>query len=116
MSDISPSTIEESFPGSKDLARLGEELIGQLDRFEDDICSAWMAHHLARLMQDAKGATGEAKTEAEDRCRTAILALWRHRTELNERSEERRVGKECVSTCSTGWYAAYYKKKKKQYT
>src|SRR3546814_16488464 len=35
-------------------------------------------------MQDAKGATGEAKTEAEDRCRTAILALWRHRTELNE--------------------------------
>src|SRR3546814_20749191 len=94
MSDISPSTIEESFPGSKDLARLGEELIGQLDRFEDDICSAWMAHHLARLMQDAKGATGEAKTEAEDR-----------------RSEERRAGKGCVSTCRSRWSPYHYKKK-----
>src|SRR3546814_15199095 len=89
MSDISPSTIEESFPGSKDLARLGEELIGQLDRFEDDICSAWMAHHLARLMQDAKGATGEAKPEAEDRCRTAILSLWR---QLGRASVRERVG------------------------
>src|SRR3546814_21124025 len=28
------------------------------------------------------------------------------------RSEERRVGKECVSTCRTRWSPYYYKKKK----
>src|SRR3546814_16084743 len=28
------------------------------------------------------------------------------------RSEERRVGKECVSTCSSGWWPYNYKKKK----
>src|SRR3546814_16792759 len=30
-----------------------------------------------------------------------------------ERSEERRVGKECVSTCSTRWAPCHYKKKLK---
>src|SRR3546814_1872519 len=30
-----------------------------------------------------------------------------------ERSEERRVGKECVSTCRSGWWPYHYKKKKK---
>src|SRR3546814_15512092 len=29
-----------------------------------------------------------------------------------ESSEERRVGKECVRTCSFGWLPAHYKKKK----
>src|SRR3546814_20286077 len=28
------------------------------------------------------------------------------------RSEERRVGKECVSTCRSGWHTVYTKKKK----
>src|SRR3546814_13213961 len=31
------------------------------------------------------------------------------------RSEERRVGKECVSTCRSGWSAEHEKKKKKEY-
>lgn len=43
-----------------------------------------MAHHLARLMEDAQTATGKARPVAEERCRSAILALWRHRSELNE--------------------------------
>src|SRR3546814_14523016 len=30
-----------------------------------------------------------------------------------DRSEERRVGKECVSTCRSRWSAYHYKKKKK---
>src|SRR3546814_19259975 len=30
------------------------------------------------------------------------------------RSEERRVGKECVSTCRTGWSPIHYKKKKQK--
>src|SRR3546814_13253835 len=31
-----------------------------------------------------------------------------------DRSEERRVGKECVSTCRSRWYPAHSKKKQKQ--
>src|SRR3546814_20758620 len=31
-----------------------------------------------------------------------------------DRSEERRVGKECVSTCTSGWWPYPSKKKKKQ--
>src|SRR3546814_19049762 len=33
-----------------------------------------------------------------------------------KRSEERRVGKECVSTCRARWSPYHYKKKKKQIT
>src|SRR3546814_11122429 len=32
-----------------------------------------------------------------------------------DRSEERRVGKECVSTCRSRWSPSHYKKKKKTY-
>src|SRR3546814_21146701 len=34
----------------------------------------------------------------------------------SQRSEERRVGKECVSTCRSRWSTYHYKKKKKQHT
>src|SRR3546814_13406379 len=33
-------------------------------------------------------------------------------TEMDERSEERRVGKECVSTCRSRWSPYHYKKNK----
>src|SRR3546814_18556642 len=33
---------------------------------------------------------------------------------LGKRSEERRVGKECVSTCKSRWSPSHYKQKKKQ--
>src|SRR3546814_12239251 len=33
-------------------------------------------------------------------------------THLSHRSEERRVGKECVSTCRSRWSPYHYKKKK----
>src|SRR3546814_11961089 len=35
-------------------------------------------------------------------------------TDLKERSEERRVGKECVSTCRSRWSPNHKKKKKKK--
>src|SRR3546814_12089466 len=37
------------------------------------------------------------------------------RPRSNSRSEERRVGKECVSTCSSRWSPYHYKKKIKQH-
>src|SRR3546814_11917074 len=38
------------------------------------------------------------------------------RHNLALRSEERRVGKECVSTCSSRWSPSHYKKKKRKKT
>src|SRR3546814_11008052 len=35
------------------------------------------------------------------------------KTKRRKRSEERRVGKECVSTCRSRWSPYHYKKKKK---
>lgn len=43
-----------------------------------------MAHHLARLMKDAKAAAGEAKQELERQCCDAVLAIWKHRNCLPE--------------------------------
>src|SRR3546814_11354652 len=43
--------------------------------------------------------------------RITIAALIRHPC-LTERSEERRVGKECVSTCRSRWWPYHQKKKK----
>src|SRR3546814_14734001 len=40
-----------------------------------------------------------------------VLALF-----LHTRSEERRVGKECVSTCRSRWTPYHYKKKNKSST
>src|SRR3546814_19465485 len=42
------------------------------------------------------------------------LAAWDLVFVQNLRSEERRVGKECVSTCRSRWSPYHYKKKKKQ--
>src|SRR3546814_21163460 len=46
----------------------------------------------------------------------ALDDLARHRTDIGPpvaaRSEERRVGKECVSTCRSRWAPTHYKKNK----
>src|SRR3546814_11054184 len=42
----------------------------------------------------------------------ALAWIWRHfGRDLVSRSEERRVGKECVSTCRSRWAPYPYKKK-----
>src|SRR3546814_16644089 len=38
-------------------------------------------------------------------------ATWGHSMLIDPRSEERRVGKECVSTCRSRWSPYHYKKK-----
>src|SRR3546814_17716706 len=42
------------------------------------------------------------------------FALIDRQSLVDDRSEERRVGKECVSTFRTGWSPSHYKKKKKK--
>src|SRR3546814_11641696 len=59
-----------------------------------------------------KGGTGfVVREEAGERIMAAMhWGFPRH--SVNKRSEERRVGKECVSTCRSRW-APYHEKKKK---
>src|SRR3546814_17649110 len=44
-----------------------------------------------------------------------FLRTYARRLTLIVRSEERRVGKECVSTCRSRWSPYHYKKKKQRY-
>src|SRR3546814_16904544 len=43
---------------------------------------------------------------------SATVPCFRARASRPKRSEERRVGKECVSTCRSRWSTAHYKKTK----
>src|SRR3546814_13855034 len=65
--------------------------------------------HVDRLMERRRnGNTVPVKTSS--RSSPAI----RRRTASSRRSEERRVGKECVSTCRSRWAPCHYKKNKHQ--
>lgn len=44
-----------------------------------DLISKWMANYIANKMKTAEQAVGEEKTEAEEKCFKAILALWDRR-------------------------------------
>src|SRR3546814_20970663 len=72
------------------LDMLGGDLVG--DRHH--LCIAVGDDHLAEILPRLAGMVGGGQ-------------------DGQQRSEERRVGKECVSTCRTRWSAAHYKKKKK---
>lgn len=64
---------------------LGEALVRELDLEQsNDVLGRWMAHHLAGLIAAAREAPAEQKVECEERCRAAILDVWRHRNCLPE--------------------------------
>lgn len=67
------------------LLELGKALVRELDLEQsNDILGRWMAHHLASLITAAREAASEQKVECEERCRAAILDVWRHRNCLPE--------------------------------
>src|SRR3546814_12851492 len=66
----------------------------------------------ARRRDALLGRRDRGRGIADDRPRSA--AYQRHRGLA--RSEERRVGKECVSTCRSRWSPDHYKKQKKKRT
>src|SRR3546814_16694725 len=47
----------------------------------------------------------------EPTSRACGIAVYHRTSTQGERSEERRVGKECVSTCRSRWSPKHYKKK-----
>lgn len=62
------------------MIELGNAFVAQLGLEQsNDILGRWMAHHLARLIEEAKAATGEEKNALEQKCFDAILAVWKHR-------------------------------------
>src|SRR3546814_15501204 len=61
--------------------------------------SALFVQILAQFRWRIRGASLDLQTLTDDlHLRVAALSTWARR------SEERRVGKECVSTCRSGWW------------
>src|SRR3546814_11224706 len=52
----------------------------------------------------------EPAVSGDESCRVDYRVLSRSRMCVNVRSEERRVGHECVSTCRSRWWSLHYKK------
>src|SRR3546814_12632902 len=80
----------------------------RISDWSSDVCSSDLIDHIAALQQFAcllvAGAEGAgAEGDAEQR------------QDHPARSEERRVGQECVSTCRSRW-SAYHLKQKQQLT
>src|SRR3546814_12527859 len=76
--------------------------------------SAFSGHidELYRLRHDRREPNSVARGKCLD-METGRRALW-YSGNLAIRSEERRVGKECVSTCRSGWAPDNYKQHTRQ--
>src|SRR3546814_11527061 len=72
----------------------------RISDWSSDVCSS----DLAQLQLLGRPEQPDADVGSQDQHRAA------ERRE-GQRSEERRVGKECVSTCSSRWSPYHYKKK-----
>src|SRR3546814_6318084 len=77
----------------------------ELDQIDGDLC---LAGHAFRNDGDLIGrsATDEARRLVGQRVNELHEIIEGIRDEVI-RSEERRVGKECVSTCRSGWWPLY---------
>jgi hypothetical protein len=63
----------------KDVLALGRLLVKELDLEQSvDTLGRWMAHHISELIVEAEKTEGSDKSDVEDRCREAVLALWNH--------------------------------------
>ncbi len=62
-----------------DVIALGRLLVRELSLEQSvDTLGRWMAHHISELISDAEKAKGGKKSDAQDRCCEAVLALWKH--------------------------------------
>lgn len=58
---------------------LGRLLVKELGLEQSvDTLGRWMAHHISGLIIEAERTKGSEKSDVEDRCREAVLALWGH--------------------------------------
>src|SRR3546814_13392256 len=99
----------------------------RISDWSSDVCSSDLPSTRSATMADAnttagsgntrpgsagQGGTGQSGAGAE--VQAEFDALRRDISKLTDRSEERRVGKECVSTCRSRWSPYHEKKKYKE--
>src|SRR3546814_9220732 len=77
--------------------------------WSSDVCSSDLSGHIHWRPGCQSRWTRGAYRQGAARWRTRGNLNWS--TTLLYRSEERRVGKECVSTCRSRWSSYHYKKK-----
>src|SRR3546814_12942470 len=70
-------------------------------------------HYHALIGDIAKQYQHAGRTWDDEDMKRILVDAFKHET---KRSEERRVGKECVSTCSSRWSPYHSKKKKNERT
>lgn len=62
-----------------EVVALGRLLVKELGLEKSvDTLGRWMAHHISELIVEGDKTQGNDKSDGEDRCREAILALWNH--------------------------------------
>src|SRR3546814_20537430 len=91
----------------------------RISDWSSDVCSSDLVQALRGLSATIRygrltglvGPDGASKTTLM-RIMTGLLVPNAGRVTLAGRSEERRVGKECVSPCSSRWSPEHYKKNK----
>src|SRR3546814_16530534 len=86
----------------------------RISDWSSDVCSSDLAAHAIRGAAAPGGSpSGVAAIRARTLidCLAARIARCRMATGGARRSEERRVGKECVSTCRSRWWLCHSKKK-----
>src|SRR3546814_18320027 len=87
----------------------------RISDWSSDVCSSDLGGQRPRRMAGHDRALRRAHFGGGRRRLHADAALWFHalgnRADERGRSEERRVGKECVSTCRSRWSPYHYTKK-----
>src|SRR3546814_9550885 len=79
----------------------------RISDWSSDVCSSDLTRHLRHASDlDRRGPVPDIFVASLRNRIRAMNTLWARCIEdmtLDQRSEERRVGKECVSTCSSRW-------------
>src|SRR3546814_20434940 len=92
-SDVCSSDLKKAYP-----LRINAEVLAAAQRWADDELRSLNAQ-IEYVLRDALRKAGRLKPPGEP---------------ADARSEERRVGKECVSTCRSRWSPYHYNKTHKQ--
>src|SRR3546814_7389191 len=76
----------------------------RISDWSSDVCSSDLRHGAAAGTETRDPRVGTAASPTPTRCRImASCSAAASRIPMDTRSEERRVGKECVSTCRSRW-------------
>src|SRR3546814_18319974 len=90
----------------------------RISDWSSDVCSSDLQHALEVCLRNSRDITNGQRQHRQDQQHglpvdSDAMQAFHQQTQGNGkgRSEERRVGKECVSTCSSRWSTYPYKQK-----